>query len=319
MNDVMAGISPLAALHFWGIVNDDANGAGTGYGYNAWANGGAQQPQQQAPTAAPKPAAPAQPQQPQGATNQAIAQGYNPLQPTYLQTPPQGVATLSGVNTNPQAVLSGVDTSPQAIIAQILQGFAPQAAQAQTGLNQQLAAAGLSGGPALSAQADLSTALAQALAPQLAQATEFGQGQTLQQSLANSGAINNMTGLGLGATLQQSLANAGAMNGMTNQNLRDIIGQQTFNAGAATNAGQDLASMLQQQWLAQLGAFNGVNSMGQSGLNGIASQEAGNFQIPQGGGFNGLGAGLGALMAPQQQAPAQYNPYGSFGMGAGIS
>lgn len=190
----------------------------------------------------------------QGATNP-----NNPMQPFYLQNPTMG-----------QATYSNVDTSPAAAIAQILQGFAPQAARSTNALNNTLAAMGVVGGGAADAQTMLQGNLASSLAPTLASAIQGSQGMSLQQALSN----------------------ANASNAMTSQNLQNLNQQQAFNVNAANNAQSQLAQALLGAWGQEFGAFNNTNlaglggiqstlGQGLSGANSLASQQANNFPVYQ--------------------------------------
>lgn len=231
----------------------------------------------------------------------------NPLQPTYQGAPtwlnPSYTSgAQSSYNTNlPAGAIAAL--SPQATIQQILQGFAPQSAQATTALNNSLAASGIVGGPAATAQSELQGQLAASLAPTLANAIqtsqgnvlgaqEFQSGQGLQQALANA-QLGEQTGL----------ANQSAANQMGEFNVGNQIGANQFNATQANQAGSQLAQMLYGGWGQQLGDFAGLNSQelggllgleqgGLSNLGELAYGAENNFPVMQGGDWSGLGYGL---------------------------
>ena len=167
--------------------------------------------QQQQPQQQPIPGQPAQ------------APGAGPLQPTY-----------AGLG------LSGFNTDPSATIAQIMAAFAPQAQSAQQGFMDSMALSGLSGGPVQAGEQQLQGQLAAGLAPSLANAIQFSQGQGLEQALANAGMFNT---------------------------------NQMFNAGEATSAGQMLAQLFQQMNLAGMGGQQGI--AGQAASNFPISQPLG--------------------------------------------
>lgn len=244
--------------------------------------------------------------------------------PTALLNPSQIQAITQG-NTP--------DLSPQATIQQILQGFQPEATQQQGQLNQQLAAAGLSGGPALAAQQQLATRQTQALAPAIAQAIqqsqqnqlqagEFGSNALIQALTGNVGALNTAAQQQAGLTQQAGLANQSALNSA--KQLQAQLAQQaglanadaantanTANVGAwnttlasnvaAQNAArQAYLQQLQQQWLDQFSAFNSINDAALGAQNNIAVQGAENFGAPTGSSdaYAGLGTALGGIYAP---------------------
>lgn len=182
--------------------------------------------------------------QPQGGFNMGNPQ--NPLNPSYMTGLPMGRAAQSGANVSPQATLQ-----------QILAGFMPQARQSQDALNNQLAAAGIVGGGAQDATQMLQSQLASALAPTLGNAIQSSQGMTLQQSLANQQARNQMTGL----------------------NISDIMQGKAFNAQARNQAGSQLASMMQQGWQLPYQAQSELYNQYMGGAGNLAGAEASNFVV----------------------------------------
>jgi len=197
-------------------------------------------------------------------TDTPSAQNSNPLQPNYINNVATG-----------QAATTDVNTSPQQTLAMIMQGFAPQAAQSTAALNNTLAAMGIVGGGAQDAQTLLQTNLAAALAGQLAPAVENSQGLSLQQAMGNAQGANSMTAL-----------NTGALNN-ANQ----------YNATSANSAGLNLAQLMMQAYLGELGAVSGTNQEGLVGANQLASNESNNFSYTPGTNYLNDAASLAALFA----------------------
>lgn len=214
-----------------------------------------------------------------GTQAQQTPQQANPLQPYYMPNPPMGQATLFQGSQLDPSIMSAL--SPNATIQQILQGFAPQAQQANTNLMDTLAASGISGGPAAGLQEQLQSQLASGLAPTLANAIMGSQGNMLQAGLANAG-----------FTQQAGLANQGAANSMTGLNIGDLMQQMGMNTGYANNAQDQLAQALMNAYNMNFNAFNNLNdaglqgaqSLGQTNLGAagnLASEEANNFPVYQ--------------------------------------
>lgn len=242
--------------------------------------------------------------QPTAATSplqSALSQGYNPLQPQYLSDPTQLAPTLA------TAAQSNLQLSPDQTISQIMAAFQPQADRATTNLNNQLAAFGIAGGPALNEQNNLQNALSSGLGTSLAGAIQNTQGNMLQQSMNNAN-LSNQTGL----------ANAGYSNTANQQNLSNILGTNQFNTNASNTANQNLYGYLNQGYNNQLGQFGTTNNLGVTGgtslantglngSNGLAQNAAGTFPIQSGGAAgaaslgNQLGQGYNQWYTNQQQ------------------
>ena len=216
----------------------------------------------------------------------------SPLQPTYLNNPPiVNPATLGG------NFLS--QFSPDQSISQILNYAMPLFQKSQTGLNDQLAAMGMEGGPALNAQSALSQNLMSALGPMLSQAVQQSQGNML-----NAGEFN-----------------ANALNQGNYFNAQNIIGANQYNTGAYNNAQNNLWNALMQGWSAPFNAYQGINLAGLSGAQSLAGMGLSNagqlgnsiastFPVNTSNPFGGLGSALGGLFAqaPQPSQPAQPPP-----------
>ena len=125
-------------------------------------------------------------------------------------------------------------------------------------------------GGAQGAQQLLQGQLASSLAPTLASAIQNAQQNTL-------GAQE----FGVSTGLQQSLANAGAANNMTGLNLQNTMATNFANQGAANTAGTNLAQMLQQGWQVPLEAYSGLQSSALGSAGSLAGQEAQNFPVYQ--------------------------------------
>ena len=152
-----------------------------------------------------------------------MATAQPPLAQATSQQAPQNASPYSGANFDPSASL-----------AMVLQGFQPQAQAAQSGLQNQLAAAGIQGGGAIDAQNVLQRNLAAGLAPTLAQVIQNSQGMELQNKLAILNAFSglNQTVLGIGGYLAGTAANNFAVE--QPNPIWGVLGQA---AGAAAGAG----------------------------------------------------------------------------------
>jgi hypothetical protein len=187
-------------------------------------------------------------------------------QPGYLGAPPTAQATTYGGTSDPSQV-----------IQQILQGFGPQVQSSQNALNSTLAESGLAGGPNVSAQEQLQGQLASGIAPSIANAIQFAQGQQQQAGLFNTGAENQFT----------------------LQNLQNILGSNEYNTGQYNQSLQNM-----------LGLFaNPYQNMQQGSIN-LANQSANNFPIQQGAGAGAsqFGQGLGSLFGTAGGNPMEAIP-----------
>lgn len=229
------------------------------------------------------------------------------------------------------------DLSANSTIAQLMQAFQPEQQNAQAQLNNQLAQSGLSGGPAVAAQNQLSSQLTQALAPTLAQAIQqsqsnqlnagqFSTTQLLNSLGANMSALNNQNQNQAQLQQQAGLANQSALN--SNQQLYAQLNQQTGlanmdarNTANTTNAGalnstlaantsaqnqanQEYLSALLQQYQNQFSAFNSINDAGLNTQNQISASGANNFGTPASDPFGGLASSFASMYAPTAKAAA---------------
>ena len=265
------------------------------------------------------------------------------MQPFYNPAPPQVDPTLfTGAQIAPNeranaaqsnattGISSGLMNSlgADSTIAQIMKAFQPQAQQAQMSQNDALAAAGLSGGPAINQnqllQGQLSSSLGNTLAGAIQNsqsnqlgAGEFGASQSLQQALQNAGFQQNTNEFNAsnqnatnaqqaGLQQQSGLANQNASNQANEFNTQNQMSTQLGNTSTANQFQQFLASLQNGNWSQLLGGFQGLNAAGLSGQQGINQQAGQNFGIQGGAGqaFGGLTQALGNQYG-QNQAPAQ--------------
>lgn len=255
---------------------------------------------------------------------------YNPLQPSYQGAPSwlnpsYAKGAQSGYNTNlPPGLMQRL--SPQSTLQQIMAGFRPVQAQATDSLNNTLAAAGIVGGPAATAQSELQGQLAGSIAPTIANAIQTAQGNVL-------GAQEFQSGQGLQQALQNAQLrqgtgefNAGEANQLGEFNVGNQIGANQFNASAANNAGSQLAQLLQGGWGQELQDFSGLNEAelqdlagiseaGLQGMGNIAGGAAQDFQVQQPGDWSGLGYALGGML-PGASSPGNFmNAFSGGGFG----
>lgn len=220
----------------------------------------------------------------------------NPLQPNYMQTPTgaatqfQGAQLGSGMNPALMQMLS-----PNASIQALYSQFQPAAAQSTRSMNDNLAAMGLVGGPALQAQTNLQQQLGAGLGNSISGLISGSQSNML-------GAMENQAGL----TQQTGLANQNASNQFGLQNLQNQFGANQYNATAANDAAGATAQAQQQAYNNNLANFQAMNQAGYStgsnlaasamgGQQNLASQFATQFPVSSGLGsaFSNLGAGMG--------------------------
>jgi hypothetical protein len=240
-------------------------------------------------------------------------QGYNPLQPAYLPTPPtlQGTyvspagynaATTGAMGYDPATLGQGLisQLGPQATIQALLQSVAPQYQQQDQQFMQQLAASGLTPGSTAGQTAfgNLAQQQLAGISPAIAQAIQGAQGNLLSAGNTNIGALNQAGQFNAGAgnaalfanqaalnqagqynagnQQQAGLYNAGVGNQVANQNLANLIQQQQYNTGAYNTAGTNYFNALQGNYNTNLAGFNNLNQAGLSGANGLAGTQAGN-------------------------------------------
>ena len=230
--------------------------------------------------------------QPNPALLQALAQPAYAPTPT-LENPTLASQTQLGFgNVSPELLAA---LSPQVAENLLVQGFQPQAQQAERNLQQTLANAGIVGGPAVQQEGQLQEGLAAALAPSLAGLVSGSQG-------------NLISAAGGGAGLQQgtTFANQGAANAANERNVGAINATNAGNVATQNASNQNLLNILQTLYGQQAGQYGGTVSTGQQGSNKIAGQGADAYQIPSGN-TSGLTGALGQIYQPKT-AQTTYAP-----------
>lgn len=243
---------------------------------------------------------------------QQVAPGQNPLQPAYLPTPPQALATTYNAQTYDPSMTGATGYNaatyqngynPQTATDELNNAAGVQNKQQNQNLLSMLAAQGISPGSsaAQAAAQNLGASQTAALAPALAQAQEYGAGLDEQSGLANAGALNTSGQFNAGAQNAAGQFNAGANNTagqfnagsinsagsqnasagntMTLQNLQNLLQSQEFNDSAYNNAGSQAAGYENQDWLAQLQAQLGLQQTGLNTSGNLAGNQA-NQQVP---------------------------------------
>ena len=284
--------------------------------------------------------------------------GSGQMQPFYNSAPPQVDPTLftgAQIASNERAnaaqiapneranaaqsnattgISSGLMNSlgADSTIAQIMRAFQPQAQQAQMSQNDALAAAGLSGGPAINQnqilQGQLSSSLGNTLAGAIQNsqanqlgAGEFGANQSLQQSLQNAGFQQNTNQFNAS---NQNATNAQQAGLQQNTNEFNASNQNAMNAqqaglqqqsGLANQNASNQANEFntQNQMSTQLGNTSTANQFQQF----LASLQNGNWSQLLGG-FQGLNAaGLSGQQGINQQAGQNFGIQGGAGQAFG--
>lgn len=228
---------------------------------------------------------------------QAIAGGYNPLQPAYLPQPGQlNATTVQPSYLSPQLMNSlGSGQTIQALQNSV----APQYNQQDQQMMQMLATAGVA--PSSTAGGTAFNNLAQqqlaGISPAMASAIQNSQANQL-----NAGQYNASTGN------TASTYNANAQNNAAATNLANQNAQQQYNASAYNNAGQQYFNAETGQYNNNANAFNALNTAGLNGTQNLSGQQAS--------GANGLAQGA------QNEFPvygSNSNPYGALGGALGGS
>lgn len=231
-----------------------------------------------------------------------MSNAANPLQPSYIPTPPQAQATTYTPATTGTATYQN-DYNPQTATNELTSAANNQDQQQQQQLMSMLAAQGISPGSsaAQAAMQNLSGSETSALAPSLVSAQQYGAGLNEQSGLANAGALNTSGQYNAGAENTAGQYDASANNTMTQQNLQDLLQTQEYNSGAYNAAGQTQAGMQNNDYLAQLQAQLGLQTTGLQGSNSLAGQQA-NQTVPLDPSLfsqisQGVGAAAGAAAA----------------------
>lgn len=236
--------------------------------------------------------------------------GGNAFQPASIASQfPNGLpqATASGVGGVPSVnaqQITGSQIDPNMSIAATQAYLLPQFQQQQSALSANLANAGIVGGTAPQASAQLGqqqqTTLQNDIQPFLQAGALANQGNNLAVQQSNQGANLNAQTTNAGNTLQGGEFNATAQNQAQQFNIQNLLQTGQIDAATYNAMMSQIMGYQNQDWLAQLGAQtstttnntnNNVNAFNpiyqqppQSNVSGIASA----FQTPQ----------------PQQPSPA---------------
>jgi hypothetical protein len=216
-----------------------------------------------------------------GSSGTTASAATNPLQPSYIPTPPQAQATTYTPATVGQTATYTNPYDPAQATSELQQAAGVQDQSQNSQLMSMLAAQGISPGSsaAQAAMQNLSGAQGAALDPSLAGVQENAAGLGEQSGLANMGALNNTNLTNQSALNTGGQYNAGANNTMTSQNLQDLLQQQEYNSGAYNSAASQGAGYQNQDWLAQLNAQLGLQTTGLNGANSLAGDQA-NQTVP---------------------------------------
>lgn len=161
--------------------------------------------------------------------------GSTLTQPDYLGAP----ATYSG------STINTAQFDPSTVISLLNQSMVQPNQTATNNLNQTLAALGVTGGDAINLASQLQNNLSSAQAGVDASAIQAAQNNVLSADTTNVNSTNAANSANANATNATNAANVGEYN--TNE--------------------QNLLNDLMNQYYAQLGAFNSINSSGQSAGN----------------------------------------------------
>jgi len=215
---------------------------------------------------------------------QALAGGYNPLQPNYLGAPPTlagtygtassynpttynaatgNAATYGPTTYNASMIGQGLinQLSPAQTMSLLNQSVAPQEQQQNQQLMQMLAASGIAPGSTAGQTAYNNLAQQQlaGISPALASALQGAQGNILSAANTNVGALNTAGQYNAGSTQSANAGNAAAINNILSQNLNALNTAGQYNAGAYNTGGQYNATNAQNMGLYNAGVANTVS------------------------------------------------------------
>lgn len=252
------------------------------------------------------------PQPNQNLVNALAQPAYEPA-PT-LQTPTY--ATPAANVTGSQLSTSNVDPallaalSPAAAEQLTMQGAAPGIQQQDTLLQQQLADAGIVGGPSTLAGDQLAQSQAAGFAPALAGEVTNSQNNLL--SAANTGTANSQNAAlaNQGVQQQTNLTNAGIADTSSQNNVNSV--NATNNANTSTYNAQiaQLMALLNEQSTTQAGQYGSTTATQQGGATNIATNGASNFAVPTTtGGADSLASGIAGYNPVTSQSTTAASPY----------
>lgn len=220
-----------------------------------------------------------------GGTATSEQQLQNLFQPTYMQTPASGTATQYTGSVDPTATIQSIQT-----------GLAPQYAQANANLNNQLAASGIEGGSAIDAQQQLQSAETGTTASAIQAAIQSAQGLNQQAGLANTASQNAFNDQNLQNLYNTNQYNTTAANTAQSNYAQDLLGQTNTDANSFNTLNNS-----------SFGATNGLASQGLTANNNLAQNIAGNYQV-QTGAAQGAGAVAGQVGSAYQNYLNSQNP-----------
>lgn len=187
----------------------------------------------------------------------AAATGTSSLfQPAYLNAPATVNPALVAPQTGQLSPNLTNSLGSQATIEQLLQGYAPQEQNGQNQLTQMLANFGVGGGQAIGAENQFQGQEAAGIAPAIASAIQNSQGNQL-----NAGEF------GAGNALTTATNNQNSTNNAATLNANDINSTNLTNTNIQNTAQQQQLNDLLNQYALQLGAFDQINTGGQSAGN----------------------------------------------------
>lgn len=268
-------------------------------------------------------------QNPNTPNAQAIAGGYNPLQPAYLPQPGQ----INATTVNP-SYANTAQLSPQLMnslgsgntVNALVQANQPQFQQQDQQMMQMLATAGLA--PSSTAGGTAFNNLAQqqlaGMDPSIAAAIQNSQSNQLNAGQYNTSAQNAGNQYNAGVGNNASQFNANAQNQAANTNLTNQNNQQLYNANAFNNAGTNYFNAMTGSYNNNANAFNALNTAGLQGAqNAGQTQAQGGNQLAAGSqntfpsygagsnAYGALGAAAGQYQTPTPGANAGYASYGT--------
>ena len=212
-----------------------------------------------------------------------------------------GVPSINAQSVNPTTI------DPNMSIAATEAYLQPQFAQQQSALTANLANAGIVGGTAPQAAAQLGqqqqTTLQNNIQPFLQAGALANQSTNLAGQEANQGANLTAQQANQNATMQGSEFNASAANQAQQFNIQNLLQTGQIDAATYNAMMSQIMGYQNQDWQAQLGAQANQTANNQNGTNNAFNPV---YQQPSGTNLSGVGAAAGsAFQVPQQtQAPA---------------
>ncbi len=215
------------------------------------------------------------------------------LQTPTMATPAANVtaAPLSTSNVDPALLAALSPTSAEALT---VAGAMPMFTQQDNLLTQQLADAGLVGGPAVMAGDQLASAQGAALDPSLASEVTNSQNNILNAAQTSTAAQNAAATANQNTQEATNLANANATNAANATNVSDVNATNNANTTEYNANNAAIINALNNAYNQQLANYANVNSNTQAGSNAIATGGASAYPTPgTNTGLNTAAAGAG--------------------------